>query len=126
MRAQLAAGDGLQTGAVRQGDDILATVAHRIGDDGFVDAFAHDQDRHSRRALLLDLHERGEIHAQLLDEGDQHLRIDLRKGVPQVAGVRQPRAMDGVPGLAERTIDRLDVVLRPCQDDHGNCTLFGH
>ncbi len=87
---------------------------------------AHDQHRHPRRALLFDLHERRQIDAELLDERDQHLGVELCEGIPEVAGIRQPRAMHRVAGAAQRAVDGLDVVLRPRHDDHWNCPLFAH
>ena len=65
-----------------------------------------------------------QVDAELVDEGDQHLRIELRDGVRQVAGVRQPGAVHRMAGLAQRAVDRLDVVLRPRHDDHWNGALF--
>jgi hypothetical protein len=75
---------------------------------------------------LLDLHEGSQVDAELLDEGDQHLGVDLRQCVPEIAGVRQPRAMHRMAGFAQSAIDRFDVVLRPRHHDHRNRPLFGH
>ena len=126
MRAQLAGRDRLQAAAVGERHHVLGARAHRLGDRGLVDLLAHDQHRHLGRGLLLDLHERGQVDAELVDEGDQHLGIELREGVRQVARVRQPGAVHRMAGLAQRAVDGLDVVLRPRHDDHRNGALFGH
>jgi hypothetical protein len=124
--AQLAGGDRLQAAAVRQRHHVLRAQAHGVGDGSLIDMLAHDQHRHPGGALLFDLDERREVHAEFLDESDQHLGVDLRQCIAEVAGIRKPRAMHGVAGFAQRAVDRLDVVLRPRHDDHWNGTLFGH
>jgi hypothetical protein len=100
--------------------------AHRLGDRRFIDARARNQHRHLRRILLFDLHDGSEIDAELVNECDQHLGIDLRECIAQVPGVGQPGAMHRMAGLAQRAVDRFDVVLRPRHDDHRNGPLFGH
>ena len=110
--AQLAGGHRLQTAAIGQRHHVLCSHAHGLGDRRLIDVFAHDQHRHFRSALSLDLHDRAQVDAGLVGERHQHLRVELRQGVPQIAGVGQPGAMDRMAGLAQGTVDRFDVVLR--------------
>ncbi len=126
VRAQLAAHHRLQAAAVGERHHVLGARAHRLGDDRLVDLIAHDHDRHLRCALLLDLDERAQVDAELVDEGDQQLGIELRDGIRQVARVRQPRAVHRMAGIAQRAVDGLDVVLRPSHDDQWNRALFAH
>jgi hypothetical protein len=112
--------------AVGQRHHILGTQAHGLGNRGLIDVFAHDQHRHSGRALLLDLHERSQVDAEFLDESHQQFGVQLGERIPEIAGVRQPCAMHRMAGLAQRAVDRFDVVLRPGHDDHWNGPLFGH
>ena len=81
MCAQLAGHHRLQAAAVGERHHVLRARAHRVGDDGLVDLLAHDHDRHLGGALLLDLHERAHVDAELLDEGDEQLRVELRDGI---------------------------------------------
>ena len=67
-----------------------------------------------------------QIDPEFIDEGDQHLGIDLGQRVAEIAGVRQPGAVHRMARLAQRAVDRLDVVLRPRHDDHRNGALLGH
>ena len=124
MRAQLAAHHRLQAAAVGERHHVLGARAHRFGDHGLVDLLAHDHHRHFGSALLLDLDERAQVDAELVDEGDEQLGIELRDGIRQVARVRQPRAMHRMAGIAQRAVDGLDVVLRPRHDDQWNRALF--
>ena len=126
IRAQLPGDDRLQAAAVGERDHVLGAEAHRIGDRGLIDVLPHDQHRHLGGVLLLHLHDRGEVDSELIDEGDQHLGIELRQGVPQVARIRQPGAVHRMAGLAQRAVDCLDVVLRPRHDDHWDGALFTH
>ena len=120
--AQFPRGDALQPRGVAEAHDVVRPQTHRFGDDGLVDLFADHERRHLRHALRLDLHDRFQIDAQLLDEYDQHLGIQLGERIAQVVSVGQPGAVHGVPGVAQRAVDRFDVILRPRHDDHG----YGH
>jgi hypothetical protein len=126
VRAQLPRGDRLQPRAVGERHHVLRAEAHRVGDRRLIDLLAHDQHRHARGGLLLDLGDGAQVDAELIDEHDQQFGIDLGDRIGQVAGIRQPGAVHRVTGLPQRAVDRLDVILGPRHDDHRNGALLAH